>query len=144
MVIVDESLSLEIRKFIESSCDNVKSLGEFDTLIPSNVFNVVLVDQVNLPSICTKIHRPKKYLSSYILGGRRIAEDELVEMEFYTFINKSLSSDAIKKQLEIFMKENSTLEKIQFSLNKRFKAELEERATFLDQLNLNYQMCIKI
>ena len=131
MVIVDESLSQEIRKYIETSCENVKSLSDFDALIPSNVFNVILVDQKNLSSVHSKMHRPESTFFFIFWQGDKISEDDLMDMEFYTFINKTLSIDGIKKQLEIFVKENPVLEKVQFSLNKRFKAELEERATFL-------------
>ena len=131
MVIVDESLSPEIRKYIETSCGNVRSLSEFDALIPSNVFNVIFVDQKSLSSVHAKMHGPKSNFLFIFWQGDKISEDDLMDMEFYTFINKALSIDAIKKQLEIFIKESHTLEKVQFSLNKRFKAELEERATFL-------------
>lgn len=131
MIIVDESLSPDIREYIELNCGNVKKLNEFDELIPSNVFNVILVDESNLATVQSKIHQSKNTFLFIFWEGEKSLENNLRDIDFYFFIHKALSTDAIKKQLEIFVKESSILEKVKFNLNRGFKAELEERALFL-------------
>lgn len=134
MIIIDDSLTQEIKDYIESSCESPRALSDFKSLIPSSQFSIIFVDQKNLSTTQEIISRHQNTYYFIFWDGEKIEGINEDELEYFSYINKNSTVELIKKQLNIYFKENVILEKLQYNLNKFYKSKIEGEATFLKSL----------
>ena len=91
MIVLDESLDVEVKKIIEENHETVEKLSEIKLPVPSCLFNIFFVNKENIGTVQKLIHNQKNaYLFIFWDGGSLSGLDEN-ELEFFTFINRSLS-----------------------------------------------------